>query len=144
MCDRKWFGHFVTSNKRRPEFAQLPGVYLNKPAAATEFVSRMAHDHNRDECRAACETTADMWRTTYAAFESAGIEIQLANTSKTRHISVTGKKTDKVDAEKIAQLLRMDMIPVSCSICPCAHDQAHNTPEDNDGARQDQDNKPHS
>ena len=79
----------------------------------------MNRDYNKDECRAACETTANMWRTTYAAFESAGIEIQLGNTSKMRYISVTGKKTDKVDVEKMAHLLRMDMIP-KCHV-PSAH-----------------------
>ena len=36
-----------------------------------------------------------------------------------RYISVTGKKTDKVDAEKMAQLLRMDVIP-KCHV-PSAH-----------------------
>ena len=120
------------------------GVYLNKPTAVAEFVNKMTHNYAKDECRAACETTANVWRTTYAAFETAGIEIQLGNTSKMRYISVTGKKTDKIDAEKIAQLLQMDMIP-RCHV-PSAHVRMmrHGTPENNDGARQDQDDKPHS
>ena len=64
------------------------------------------------KCRAACETTGNMWNVTFDALEDAGIEAKLANTFKMAIIiAKTGKKTDKVDAEKIAQILRMDMIP---------------------------------
>ena len=49
--------------------------------------------------------------------EGAGIEVKLANTFKMAIIAKTGKKTDKVDAEKIAQILRMNMIP-ECHVPP--------------------------
>ena len=52
-----------------------------------------------------------MWNVTFDALEDAGIEAKLANTFKMAIIAKTGKKTDKVDAEKIAQILRMNMIP---------------------------------
>ena len=52
-----------------------------------------------------------MWYTTYDAFEGAGIPIKLANTYRMVLISRTAKKTDRVDAEKIAQILRMGTIP---------------------------------
>ena len=40
-----------------------------------------------------------------------------ANAYNLAIISKTGKKTDKVDAEKIAKVLRMDMIP-ECHVPP--------------------------
>ena len=75
----------------------------------------MARKYKR--CRAACETTGNMWHITFDAFEDAGIETKLANTFKMAIIiAKTGKKTDKVDAEKIAQILMMNMmIPVPCA-----------------------------
>ena len=51
------------------------------------------------------------------AYKRAGIEIKLANAYNLAIISKTGKKTDKVDAEKIAKVLRMDMIP-ECHVPP--------------------------
>ncbi|MDE0091074.1 MAG: IS110 family transposase [Thaumarchaeota archaeon] len=88
------------------------GAYQNTASGAGEFARRMARRYaGRGTCRAACETTASMWRITYDAVEAAGIDIKLANTFRMSIISKTAKKTDKVDAEKIAQVLRMDMIP---------------------------------
>ena len=88
------------------------GQYPNTPSDAREFARAMAAKYpKKGSCRAACETTANMWLVTYEAFESAGIEIKLANTYKMAIIAKTAKKTDKVDAEKIARILRMDMIP---------------------------------
>ncbi|MDE0266258.1 MAG: IS110 family transposase [Thaumarchaeota archaeon] len=60
-----------------------------------------------------------MWITTFDAFERAGVSIKLANSYKMALINRTGKKTDKVDAEKIAQVLRMGSIP-ECYV-PSAH-----------------------
>ncbi len=52
-----------------------------------------------------------MWNVTYTKFEAVGIPIKLSNTYKMTIIAKTGKKTDKVDAQKIAQVLRINMIP---------------------------------
>ncbi len=93
------------------------GQYPNTAASAKEFAEKAARRYARRGCRAACETTGNMWNITYAAFEGAGIEIKLANTFKMAIITKTGKKTDRVDAEKIAQVLRMDMIP-ECYVPP--------------------------
>ena len=88
------------------------GAYRNTSSGAGEFARRMARRYaGRGTCRAACETTANMWRITYDAVEAAGIGIKLANTYRMSIISKTAKKTDRVDAKKIAQVLRMDMIP---------------------------------
>ena len=86
------------------------GQYQNTIAKAGQFAKDMARKYKG--CKAACETTGNMWRITFDAFEDAGIETKLANTFKMAIIAKTGKKTDKVDAEKIAQVLRMNMIPV--------------------------------
>jgi len=87
------------------------GHYPNTAEDAGRFAGAMARRYGRAACQAACETTGNMWERTYAAFEAAGIRILLANTFKMAIIARTGKKTDKVDAEKIAQVLRMGMMP---------------------------------
>ncbi len=74
------------------------------------------------KCTAACETTANLWITTIDAFGHVGIPIKLANSYKMALINKTGKKTDKIDAEKIAQILRMNSIP-ECYI-PSKHVRA--------------------
>ncbi len=51
-----------------------------------------------------------MWIKTFKAFEKHGIPIILANTLKTRIIAEARVKTDKVDAEMLAHLLRTDLV----------------------------------
>jgi len=85
--------------------------YPNTAEDAGRFAGAMARRYGRASCQAACETTGNMWMKTHAAFEAAGIRILPADTFKMAIIARTGKKTDKVDAEKIAQVLRMGMIP---------------------------------
>ena len=94
------------------------GQYLNTPKDAGRCARDLLAKYGRKgTCRAACEATANMWITTINEFERAGIEIKLANAYRMAIISKTAKKTDKVDAEKIAKILRMDMIP-ECHIPP--------------------------
>ena len=88
--------------------------YQNTTAKARKFAEDMARKYK--ECRAACETTGNMWNITFDVLD-AGIKTKLANTFKMAIIARTGKKTDKIDAEKIAQILRMDMIP-ECYVPP--------------------------
>ena len=70
-------------------------------------------------CTAACETAANMRIATVDAFGRAGIAIKLANPYKMAPISRTGKKTDRVDAEKMARILGMGPIP-ECYV-PSSH-----------------------
>ncbi|MCG8530871.1 MAG: IS110 family transposase [Desulfovibrionales bacterium] len=96
------------------------GQYLNTQKDARRCARSMLAKYGKmGSCTAACETTANMWITTVDAFERAGIAIKLANSYKMALINKTGKKTDKVDAEKIARILRMDSIP-ECYV-PSAH-----------------------
>ena len=87
------------------------GQYSNTPEGAKKFAASLKRKYGRRRPVAACETTANMWQVSYAAFEDAGIDIKLADTYKMVLISRTSKKTDKIDAEKIAQVLRMGMLP---------------------------------
>ena len=84
------------------------GQYQNTVQDADKTAKHMIKKYGK--CRAACETTGNMWRKTYDALDSARIDVKLATCHMTI-IAKTGKKTDKVDAEKTAQILGMDMIP---------------------------------
>ena len=58
-----------------------------------------------------------MWLKTFEAFEESGIPIKLANTYKMKIISDTDVKTDPIDARKIANALRVGIIP-ECYVAP--------------------------
>ena len=88
------------------------GQYPNTIQDAGEAAREMARKYGakKGECRAVCESTANMWRTTYEAFEDAGIDICLASPYKLKLITKSAKKTDREDAHKLAMLLRSGMI----------------------------------
>jgi transposase len=54
-----------------------------------------------------------IWEFIYEGIEKKGFEVQLAHPLKVRAIAEAKVKTDKVDAETLAQLLRADLIPRS-------------------------------
>jgi len=94
------------------------GQYFNTKADAGRCARTILDKYGKKgRCTAACETTANMWITTVDAFERAGIAIKLANAYRMALINKTGKKTDRIDAEKIAQILRMGSIP-ECYVPP--------------------------
>ena len=62
-------------------------------------------------CTAACETTANIRITTIDTFGRAGITIKLANAYRMALINKTGKKTDRADAEKMAQIPKVGSMP---------------------------------
>jgi transposase len=82
--------------------------YRNTSQDATEFARRALRAYG--DCKAVVESTGNMWLKTYEAFESEGIEIKLANPSKTRIIAESKIKTDKLDAKVLSRLLRGDLI----------------------------------
>ena len=88
------------------------GQYRNTVQDAREAAREMARKYGakKGECRAVCESTANMWRTTYEAFEDAGVRICLASPYKLKMITQSAKKTDREDAHKLAMLLRSGMI----------------------------------
>ena len=92
--------------------------YVNTLASAKEFARRMKKEYGgKGRCRAACESTGNMWLKTFEAFEGCGIPIKLANTYKMKIISDTDVKTDPIDAQKIANALRVGIIP-ECYVAP--------------------------
>src|SRR4030042_2093621 len=54
-----------------------------------------------------------IWEYIYEGIEDRGFEVVLAHPLKVRAIAEARVKTDKVDAETLAQLLRADLIPRS-------------------------------
>ena len=54
-----------------------------------------------------------IWEFIYEGIEKKGFEVQLAHPLKVRAIAEAKVKTDKVDAETLANLLRADLIPRS-------------------------------
>lgn len=69
------------------------------------------------EAKAVIESTGNLWLRVYIALEEEGIEVVLANPVKTRAIAEARIKTDKMDAETLAQLLRADLV-APCYVPP--------------------------
>ena len=92
--------------------------YNNTLEDAKDFARRMKKEYGgKGRCQAACESTANMWLKTFEAFEESGVPIKLANTYKMKIISDTDVKTDPIDAQKIANALRVGIIP-ECYVAP--------------------------
>jgi transposase len=86
----------------------LNTTYKNTREDAEKFVTMGLSKYK--DCIAVCESTARMWIKTYETFEQYSIPIKLANTLRMR-LSQSGPKTDKIDAKKLANRLRMKDIP---------------------------------
>ena len=92
--------------------------YKNTLEDAKEFARRMKKEYGgKGRCQAACESTANMWLKTFEALEESGIPIKPANTYRMKIISDTDVKTDPIDAQKIANALRVGIIP-ECYVAP--------------------------
>ena len=89
------------------------GKYPNTRAAAAELVKTVLSKY---DSRAVCEATGWMWLKTYETLEKHKIPVVLANTLQLR-LSQSGPKTDKIDARKLANRLRMNDIP-TCHVPP--------------------------
>jgi len=86
----------------------LHTVYKNTRHDAEEFVKMIRRRFKN--CNAVCETTARMWIKTYETFEKYNIPIKVANTLRLK-MSQSGLKTDKIDARRLANRLRVNDIP---------------------------------
>ncbi len=67
-------------------------------------------------CSAVCESTSKMWMKTYEAFEEHRIPIILGNPIRMK-MAQSGVKTDKLNARKLADRLRMNAVP-ECYVYP--------------------------
>ena len=65
-----------------------------------------------DDAKVAMEATY-CWQPAYDFFEGKGYEVKLAHPTKTRIISEAKIKTDAKDSERLANLLRSDLLPAS-------------------------------
>lgn len=89
--------------------------YSNTIQDARDFAKKMIRKYG--QCKAVCESTGNMWLKTYGAFEEHGIPVVLANPFRTRAIAEAQIKTDRLDAEVLAYLLRAGLI-AQCYIAP--------------------------
>ena len=65
----------------------------------------------RDKARCAVESSS-VWYAVYRLIEGMGFDIILSNPLQTALIAKSKNKTDKVDARRLAELLRLGSIPV--------------------------------
>jgi len=93
------------------ERGQYPNTIQDARQTAQAMYGR--YGPGKGGCQAVCESTANLWRTTYEAFEDAGIRILLANPYRLALITKSAKKTDREDAYKLARLLGANMIHAS-------------------------------
>ena len=88
--------------------------YANKRAAAGAFAKYAAAKY---DCTAVFESTGNYGFKTQLALEEYGIPYKIANPLRLK-MSQSGLKTDKLDAERLANRLRMDDIPESYAYPP--------------------------
>ena len=88
------------------------GVVLKrtKYPSTRKDVNAFIDDLAAYDCMTACEPTARMWIKTYGEFERRGIPITLANPLRLKMVQ-SGVKTDRIDAERLANKLRLDDMP---------------------------------
>lgn len=79
----------------------------NDPHAMRLFLAHFPRDS-----KIALESSS-CWQYTFDYLVDMGYEVCLSNPSKTRLIGESSKKTDWEDAEKLSDLLRMNMLPLS-------------------------------
>lgn len=89
--------------------------YTNTLDGAKKFAIMMIQRYG--ECRAVCESTGNMWLKTYESLERHGIPVKLANPIKTRAIAEAMIKTDTIDAQTLAHLLRTNLV-AECYVAP--------------------------
>ncbi len=86
-------------------------ILLRKRFACTrEGLQAFAKVHLGDDCRVALEATTNTWGVV-SVLEPYAAQIVVSNPMRTRAIAEAKVKTDKVDAEVLAQLLRADFLP---------------------------------
>lgn len=87
------------------------GRFKNHPDALTNFLGQ----HGGPECQAVLEATRG-WSVMHDWLEEVVGDVTLAHPLKVKAIAEAKIKTDKIDAETLAHLLRCDLIP-SAHVC---------------------------
>lgn len=88
--------------------------YKNTRGAAGKLAKTVLSKYGT--CSAVCESTSKMWMKTYEAFEEHRIPIILGNPIRMK-MAQSGIKTDRIDAKKLADRLRMNAVP-ECYVYP--------------------------
>lgn len=81
--------------------------FKNEPHSMDKFLLNVPKDS-----KVALESSS-CWQYTFDYLADAGYEVVLSNPARTRLIGESRKKTDAEDARKLADLLRMNMLPLS-------------------------------
>ena len=84
--------------------------YLNRRDTALSFFTRVKKTY--PDCGAVFESTGNMWFKTMYALEECSIPFKMANPLRLK-LSQSGLKTDKIDAQVLANRFRMGDIPES-------------------------------
>ena len=63
--------------------------------------------------KVACESTSTYWEPLYDTLKDAGIEMLVAHPHHTKMITQTKYKDDKIDAERLAEMSRLGIVPAS-------------------------------
>ncbi len=61
----------------------------------------------------ACESTSTYWELLYDTLMDAGIEMLVAHPHDAKMIAQTKYKDDKIDAERLAEMSRLGVVPAS-------------------------------
>lgn len=117
----KYIGNDIGKNKCVVCIMDDDGLVLEKTSYdntfenATNFAKDMIQKYG--QCQAVCESTGNLWLKTYEAFEKNGIAVRLANPLKTRAIAEAQIKTDTLDSQTLAHLLRSNLV-AECYVAP--------------------------
>jgi transposase len=95
-CVKDKEGNIITERKFKAEPEEMDAFLLSVP----------------QEAKIALESSS-CWQYSFDYLMDKGYEVALSNLAKTRLIGESKKKTDREDARKIADLLRMNMLPLS-------------------------------
>ena len=63
--------------------------------------------------KVACESTSTYWELPYDTFKDTGIEVLVAHPNHAKMITQTKYKDDKIDAERLAEMSRIGVVPAS-------------------------------
>jgi transposase len=84
----------------------------NNSDGILELIKRI-YDHGTKKCNAVLESTGTMWMRIHDTLEDDGIYTILANPYKTKIIAQAKRKSDKLDARILSDLLRTGLISES-------------------------------